>query len=94
MTNKPHDSGYRSEKTRERAEAMSPGPVNPLGPEEEVRERQVAERVNPGPNTDALGPDERAMHRARTVNAGAHTDRPDDDFDRGEAARMNLGPQD
>lgn len=37
MTNQPHNSGYRSETTRERAEAMSPGPVTPLGTQEEKR---------------------------------------------------------
>jgi len=93
MTNQSQDSGYRSETTRERAEAMSPGPVTPLGTQEEERQREVAETVNLGANTDALGLDERAQHRARQVNPGAHSDLPDDGFDSGVAARMNLGPQ-
>ncbi|MBI4901657.1 MAG: hypothetical protein HY829_14450 [Actinobacteria bacterium] len=95
---KPHEpqlSGYRSETTRQRAGAMSPGPVTPLGAEEEERQREVAETVNLGPNTDVLGLDERARRRARHVNPGAHTDLPDDDdvFDRDVASRMNPGPQ-
>ncbi|MHB1009641.1 MAG: hypothetical protein ACYC1E_10485 [Propionibacteriaceae bacterium] len=93
MTNQPQNTGYRSETTRERAEAMSPGPVTPLGTQEEERQLEVAETVNLGPNTDALGLDERAQHRARQVNPGAHSDLPDDGFDSGVAARMNLGPQ-
>ncbi len=93
MTNQPHNSGYRSETTRERAEAMSPGPVTPLGTQEEKRQLEVAETVNPGTSTDALGLDERVQHHARRVNPGAHSDLPDDGFDSGVAARMNLGPQ-
>ena len=93
MTNQPQHSDYRSETTRERAEAMGPGPGIPLGSQEEERQHEVAETVNPGPNTDTLGLDERAQHRAQQVNPGPHSDLPDDDFDRGVASRMNLGPQ-
>jgi hypothetical protein len=93
MTNQPQHRDYRSETTRERAEAMSPGPGTPLGTQEDERQREVAETVNLGSNTDALGLDARAQHRARQVNPGAHSDLPDDDFDRGVASRMNLGPQ-
>jgi hypothetical protein len=91
----PQLSGYRSETTRQRAGAMSPGPVTPLGPQEEERQREVAETVNLGPNTDVLGLDERARHRARHVNPGPHTDTdlPEDTFDRDVASRMNPGPQ-
>ena len=94
MTDQPEHSGYRSETTRQRAGAVSPGPATPLGSHEEERQREVAETVNLGPNTDALGLDERAKHRAPQVNPGAHGDLPDDGFDRGAAERMNLGPQD
>ena len=94
MKNQPQDSGYRSETTRERAEAMSPGPVTPLGTQEGERQLEVAETVNLGPNANALGLDERAQHRAQQVNPGAHTELPDDGFDRGVATRMNPGPQD
>ncbi len=93
MTDQPQHSDYRSQTTRERAEAMNPGPVTPLGTREEERQREVAETVNPGPNTDELGLDERTQHRARQVNPGAHADVGDDDLDRGAASRMNLGPQ-
>ena len=93
MTNQPEHSGYRSETTRQRAGAMSPGPVTPLGTQEGERQREVAETVNLGPNTDTLGLDERAKHRAPQVNPGAHGDLPDDNFDRDLAERMNLGPQ-
>ena len=94
MTDQPEHSGYRSETTRQRAGAVSPGPVTPLGTQEGERQREVAETVNLGPNTDDLGLDERAKHRARQVNPGAHDELPDDGFDRGVAERMNLGPQD
>ncbi|HSN11914.1 MAG TPA: hypothetical protein VLS51_07395 [Propionibacteriaceae bacterium] len=93
MTHEPQQSSYRSESTRQRAGAMSPGPVTPLGPEEEERQREVAETVNLGPNTDVLGLDERATHKARHVNPGPHTDVEDDDVERGAALRMNPGPQ-
>lgn len=93
MTNEPQQSSYRSESTRQRAGAMSPGPVTPLGMQEEERQREVAETVNLGPNTDVLGLDEGAMHKARHVNPGPHTDVEDDDVERGAALRMNPGPQ-
>ncbi len=93
MTNEPEKTGYRSETTRGRAEAMSPGPVTPLSTGEEERQREVAETVNPGPNTDELGMDERAQQRAHDVNPAAHSDLPDGGMDRGIADRMNPGPQ-
>ena len=93
MTNEPENTGYRSETTRGRAEAMSPGPVNPLSASEDERQREVAETVNLGPNTDVLGLDERAAHRAQHVNPGPHADVADDDLERGAAYRMNPGPQ-
>jgi hypothetical protein len=94
MTNEPQESGYRSETTRERAEAMNLGPETPLGAEEELRQREVAEKVNLGPNTEDLDLDERSEHRARHVNPASHTDLPDDEYERGVAGRMNPGPQD
>lgn len=93
MRKQEENSGYRSESTRGRAEAMSPGPGTPPGAQEEDRQREVAETVNLGPNTDALGLDERAQHRARQVNPGPHSDLPEDGFDSGVASRMNPGPQ-
>ncbi len=94
MTNEPENTGYRSETTRGRAEAMSPGPVNPLSASEDERQREVAETVNLGPNTDDLGMDERAQQRAHDVNPASHGDLTDSAMDRGIAERMNLGPQD
>lgn len=93
MTDQTEPSGYRSETTRQRAGAMSPGPVTPLGMEEEARQREVAESVNPGPNTSNLGLDERAQHRSKHVNPGPHEDLPDDVYERDVASRMNIGPQ-